>query len=116
MAKKSTDLVTTRFKARLPTFIRAWRKFRGLTLERLAERVEMTAGNLSQIERGETAYTQNTLEALAEALRCAPADLLMRDPRISDSPWSIWEALKPEKRRQAIKLLKALAEDDEEAA
>lgn len=82
------------------TFIRQWRDHRGLTLERLAERVGMTAGNLSQIERGRTPYTQATLEALAEALQTDPANLLMRDPTQGASIWSIWDQAKPGQRRQ----------------
>ena len=43
-------------------------------LERLAERIDVTAGALSQLERGDTGYTQPMLEALVEALSCEPAD------------------------------------------
>lgn len=85
--------VTSRFKQRGPRhFIREWRKHRGLTLEQLAERVGLTHGAISQLERGETNYTQPTLEAIAEALDCEPADLIMRRP---DSPtWSIWDEVR----------------------
>src|SRR5271166_3357427 len=67
-------------KTRRKTFIREWRSFRHLTQEQLAERVNMSPGNLSLIERGLQNYTQDTLESLAEALQCDPADLLMRNP------------------------------------
>lgn len=85
--------VTSRFKQRGPRhFIREWRKHRGLTLEQLAERVGLTHGAISQLERGETNYTQPTLEAIAEALDCEPADLIMRRP---DGPtWSIWDEVR----------------------
>jgi len=62
-------------------FIREWRKYRGLTLEQLAERVDLSHGALSQLERGVINYTQPTLEALASALNCEPADLLTGDPK-----------------------------------
>lgn len=115
-ASAMTKRVTPRFKSppRRPTFIRQWRKHRGLTLEQLAARVEMSVGNLSQIERGEYAYNQDTLEALAFALACEPADLIMRNPLDAEAPWSLWETLKPTQRQQAIRVLKALK--DEEAA
>ena len=61
-------------------FIRQWRKHRGLTLERLAERVGVTAGALSQLERGEVNYTQPMLEALAEELRTTPGALVSWPP------------------------------------
>lgn len=61
-------------------FIREWRKHRGLTLERLAERVGVTAGALSQLERGEVNYTQPMLEALAESLQTTPGALVSWTP------------------------------------
>lgn len=72
-------------------FVRAWRKHRGYTLEQLAEIVGVTHGALSQLERGEVNYTQPMLEALADALACSPADLIMRDP--SSPIWSIMDNL-----------------------
>lgn len=113
MAKKREPQVIPRFKKspRHPTFIRHWRKHRTLTLERLAERIEMSVGNLSMIERGDYGYSQDTLEALAEALGCHPADLLMRNPLDPEAPWSIWDRLKPAQRKQAVRVLKALADE-----
>lgn len=73
--------VKTRFKSGHPRhFIKEWRKHRGLTLERLAERLEVTAGNLSQLERGDIGYTQPMLEALADALQCSTGDLVSCPP------------------------------------
>jgi transcriptional regulator with XRE-family HTH domain len=99
---------------RRPTFIRSWRKHRGLTLAQLADRlateleIDISEGQLSRIERGETPYSQDILEAVAAVLRCEPADLLMRDPAAPDAIWSLFEALKPVERRQAVEILKAL--------
>lgn len=77
---------------RRPTFIKAWRKARGLTLERLSEQlllereVEITDGQLSRIERGESPYSQDLLEAIAEVLRCEPAHLLNVNPSDAKTP------------------------------
>lgn len=107
--------VQTRFKpTRARHFIRAWRKYRGLTLEQLAERVEVTHGAISQLERGETNYTQPMLEAIAKALQCTPADLIMRDPNDSSAPWSIWERLEPEQREKANSYLRFLSDEAED--
>lgn len=85
--------VTPRFKAQKARhYIREWRKYRGLTQEQLAERIGVTHGALSQLERGIINYTQPTLEILAEALSCEPADLIMRDP--SSEVWTIYDTLK----------------------
>ncbi len=100
--------------ARRPTFIRAWRKHRGLTLTQLADRlateleVEISEGQLSRIERGETPYSQDILEAVALALRCEPADLIMRDPSTSDAIWSLLDALKPAERVRALEIIKTV--------
>lgn len=89
-------------------FIRAWRKHRNLTLEQLADRLGVTHGALSQLERGITNYTQPMIEALADALQCEPADLIMRDPSDPDGIWSIWDHAKPGERRQIVDVAKAL--------
>ncbi len=90
------------------TFIRQWREHRGLTLERLAERVGMTAGNLSQLERGNQGYTQNTLEALAVALQTDVASLLMRNPKDSEALWSLWDQAEPGERKMLVDIAKTV--------
>jgi transcriptional regulator with XRE-family HTH domain len=100
--------------ARRPTYIRAWRKHRGLTLSKLAERLKVelelriSEGQLSRIERGETPYSQDILEALAAVMRCEPADLIMRDPTQPDALWRLLDGLEPVQRQQAIEVIKAL--------
>ena len=61
-------------------YLREWRAYRGLTQERLAERAGLTPGAISQLENDQVGYTQASLEALANALQCEPAELLGRDP------------------------------------
>lgn len=100
--------------SRRATFIKAWRKHRGLTLEKLSERlmveqqVELSEGQLSRIERGEQPYAQDMLEAIAQVLRCDVGSLLMRDPGQPDPIWSVWDTLGPVEQRQAIEVIKAL--------
>jgi transcriptional regulator with XRE-family HTH domain len=90
------------------THIRDWRKFRGFTLERLAQRIGMTTSNLSKIERGTQAYTQPVLEALADALTCSPADLIMRPPGAKNELQALIESLDGEAQGRAIAVIKAL--------
>lgn len=101
-----------------PTFIRAWRTHRGLSLEALALRVEeilgrnMTYATLSRIERGKIAYTQPVLEAIATALLVEPADLLIRNPLDKSAPWSILDQLRkadPDARVRILAVVEALA-------
>jgi len=79
-----------------PTFIRQWREYRGLSQDRLVERmrehvVGFSKSTLSRLENSRQAYTQPILEALAECLGCGPADLIMRDPQ--SQVWSIVDTL-----------------------
>src|SRR5690606_28130092 len=64
------------------TFLREWREFRDLTQEQAAERIDITQGQLSRIERGQAPYSQGLLEAAAEAYQCEPWDLLNVNPLV----------------------------------
>jgi transcriptional regulator with XRE-family HTH domain len=90
------------------THIREWRKYRDLTLEALAERVDMTASHFSMLERGQRGYTQETLEAIAEALQTSVGSLLTRNPLDDSADWSIWDQAKPGERKLALELLKTV--------
>ena len=100
---------------RKPTFLRAWRKHRGLTLERAIERFiaggldEMSAAQLSRIERGESPYTQDFLELAAIAYQTDVASLLMRDPTDPEGIWSIWDKALPGERRAIVEHAKITA-------
>ena len=96
------------------TFIRAWRKHRGLTLEQLSSRMEelgeadLGPSALSMLERGQRAYTQQSLEALAMALGTDVASLLMRDPTDPDAIWSVWDHAKPGERQMIVEIAKTV--------
>lgn len=106
-------------------FLREWRKWKGLTLEEAAERIEvvgaqravadpearaisMTHATLSRIERGKLPYNQPLLEILAEIYGTEPASLIMRDPSANEPIWSLWDALSPPARQQAFAVIEAL--------
>lgn len=99
---------------RRPTQIKAWRKYRGLTLAKLSERLfeleemELSDAQLSRIERGEQPYSQDLLEALARVLSCDVPDLLLRDPTDPNSIWSIWENASSVERQQAQAFIETL--------
>lgn len=117
MEGSSTLGVISRMAAKRPipqkrqfrrTFIRQWREHRDLTLEQLADRIETTPSHLSMLERGIRGYTQNTMEALAEALRTDAASLLMRDPTKDDAIWSVWEQAKPGDRQKIVEIARTI--------
>lgn len=70
------------------TFIREWRKYRGMTLIQLADKVDMTEGGLSMLERGTRGYTQESLELIAGALQTDPAALLTLNPGQPEAVWA----------------------------
>jgi transcriptional regulator with XRE-family HTH domain len=96
-----------------PTYIRAWRQYRGLTLEQTADRVGTSVGgfthaSLSRIERGLQPYSQPILEALADALGTDAASLLMRDPNEAEGLWTLWDQARPGERKLIVDLAKTI--------
>jgi transcriptional regulator with XRE-family HTH domain len=68
-------------------FLREWRKFRGLSLRGLADRMEAEPGipitshaNIGRIETFQQPYTQEIIEAAAHALDCTVEQILTVDP------------------------------------
>jgi len=90
------------------TFIKQWREFRDLTQDQLAERLETSKASISRIETGQQAYTQDFLEACAEALRTDPASLLMRNPEDGEAVWSIWDRAKTGERQMIEDIVRSV--------
>lgn len=61
-------------------YLKEWRKKRGLSQERLAERVEVSRGLIGQYETGATKIPEDMVYALADALFCSPGDLFDVNP------------------------------------
>lgn len=59
--------------------IRQIRKEKGMTLDGLAEKIGVSNGYLSEMERGVKNINSLRLEQLARALNCSPADLIGGD-------------------------------------
>lgn len=91
-----------------PTFLRAWRKYRGLMQDELAQRLDISTAVLSRIERGSQRYNQDFLEAVATVLGCSPVDLLSRDPNEEDEIERLLNDLDAEERQKAISIIKLL--------
>jgi transcriptional regulator with XRE-family HTH domain len=112
MAKKR-DHVRGRRQYRR-TFLREWRKHRGLTLEKVAEQVgqrlgrKFTHASLSRIERGLQPYSQGILEALADIYDTSVVALLIQSPNDSEGIWPIWEQASPSERKAIVEVSRAL--------
>ena len=85
---------------RRKTYLREWRRLKpGRTLDVVAGELHMSQPQLGRIERGDSPYNQDLLEALALLYGCTVADLLMRDPTDPNAMWSIWDNAKPGEKR-----------------
>jgi len=95
-------------RARRRTFFKEWRVHRGLSQEQLADRLETSVASISRIENGTQPYTQDVLEALADALNTDPASLLMRNPEDPEAMWSIWDQAKKGERQLIEELARSV--------
>jgi transcriptional regulator with XRE-family HTH domain len=96
-------------------FIKAWREFRGLTLQTLGESIDPPAspGTLSAYESGSRNVSMDRLTQIAEALKTTPGSLLDGPPRsvVPAEVISIWDRIPLERRDHARDVLKTFAEE-----
>ena len=99
-------------------FIREWRLSKNLSLRKLADRLVddhfvsiISYASLSRIEKGEQPYSQETLEAIADALGTSAASLLIFDPRNDSGLLTIWDKIPVTDRAKALKILTAMVPD-----
>ncbi len=95
-------------RTRRQTFLRQWREYRNLTQDDLAERLGTSKASISRIEAGQQAYTQDFLEACADALRTDPASLLMRNPTDEEAVWSLWDKAKVGDRKMIENIVRSV--------
>lgn len=100
------------------TYIKEWRERKGLSLRRLAERLESSPGgdllishtSIGRIEKGKQPYSQPILEAIADALGVSAWMLLEVNPEkdgdVIDVTLRLGKA-PPQVRQQAISILEA---------
>lgn len=97
-------------------YIKEWRTHRGLSLRKLAERMESEPGedlisamSLSRIERGLQPYSQPILEALSIALDTTIWSLISVNPRVDGDVVDMFSYLRdmsPQDRQKALQLMK----------
>ena len=92
----------------IPLHLKGWRVHRTLSQERLAEMIGTTKATISRIENRKQNWDQAFLQAAADALRCEPRDLMIRDPSQPNALWTIYDQLSAPEREQAIRLITAL--------
>ncbi|RVI91800.1 helix-turn-helix domain-containing protein [Sinorhizobium meliloti] len=101
------------------TYLREWREYRGLSLRRLADRLELDGPDetfshtsIARIEKGLQPYSQPILEAIAAALDVSVTDLLSVDPTKEGEVVDLMRLIDDKNRAVAIRMLKALTGTD----
>lgn len=98
-------------------YLREWRETRGLTQQQLADRIEVSAVQISRLETGARRYNEDVLAALAFALSIEPWQLLGDDPTKQDAEIvDLWSRIRPDSKDAALRMLRGLADDGNEKA
>jgi transcriptional regulator with XRE-family HTH domain len=91
-----------------PNHLAAWREFRKLTQEELAEKVGTTASQISMLETGDRGLSAKWLRRLAPALKTTPGHLLDHDPNTIDNDvFDIWMEIDRRDRETALRVLRS---------
>ncbi len=92
-----------------PNHLRAWREYRGLTQQELAERAETTHQVIGYLERGRTQLSAKWLRKLAPILDITPGMLLDHEPEaLSADIIDIWTAATFSEKQQITDLAKVV--------
>lgn len=75
------------------TFLRAWRKKRGLSQEKLGAAAGYTQGMVSQWEKGDVALDLVHIAKLSKALEITPKELQFRHPDVEEGIEDIFDDL-----------------------
>lgn len=95
-----------------PNYLRAWREYREMTQEELAEAVEppTTGSVISLLEEGERGLSLKWLRRLAPALKTRVGFLADYDPQHLDTrALEMIESLPQDQKEQAVSILKTFA-------
>jgi transcriptional regulator with XRE-family HTH domain len=91
-----------------PNHVRAWREFRHLTQEELADVVGCSAATIGHIETGARRLSDKWAHPIAKALNTSPGYLYDHDPNdIPTAVLDIWAAIPDEDRPRALAVLEA---------
>lgn len=92
-----------------PNFLRAWRLYRKMTQEELAEAVGTNANMIQYLETGERGLSAKWLRRLAPALETTQGMLLEHDPNELDADiHDFWVGASEHQRRQIIDIVRAI--------
>lgn len=94
-------------------YLRAWREFRKLTQEQLAEKVDTAKAVISLLENGKRPLSDKWLRRLGEVLNVRPGHLLDVDPNEMNADIiDIWARIPEGSKDQARKVLRSFTGTD----
>ena len=92
-----------------PNHLRAWREFRGISQQRLAEMAGTSFQVIGYLERGRTQLSAKWLRRLAQPLQITPGLLLDHDPNDLDADLiDTWTKANPREKRQISDIAKTI--------
>lgn len=95
-------------KPPFPNHLRAWREFRHLTQDELAEMVGSSKATIGHLENGVRRLSDKWLTPLAKALNTSPGYILDHDPNdLPTAVLDVWADIPTEQREQALKVLQS---------
>lgn len=94
-------------EAMLKNRITEIRNARGLSIEELAAKADMSPSYVSRMARGERNISLKNLEKLAVALECQPEDLMGGKPQMPEEIADIWAAIPADRRELARQVLES---------
>lgn len=91
-----------------PNHLRAWREFRYLTQDELAEAIGSSRATVGHLESGARRLSDKWLIPLAKALNTSPGYILDHDPNdLPTAVLDVWADIPTEQREQALKVLQS---------
>lgn len=93
-----------------PNYLKAWREFRRMTQDDVAEKLGTTGAVISLLEEGKRGLSAKWLRRLAPVLHTTPGLLLDHDPHeLPTDVLEIWASIPDDQRDQARRILDTFA-------
>lgn len=91
-----------------PNYLKAWREFRRMSQEKLAEEIGTTKAVISLLESGQRPLSAKWLRKIAPVLRTTPGHLLDHDPEgLPTDVIEIWSHIEERDRPRALRVLES---------
>lgn len=91
-------------------YLRAWREYRKMSQDALAEKIGTTKAVISLLENEKRPLSSKWLRKLAEALNTQPGHILDHDPNeLPTDVFDIWSRIAKQDREQAARILRTFA-------